>query len=190
MDIVLVGCGNMGFAMLSAWVAELKGARFHVVEPSEALRERAIHVGAKGYASRAELPGNLEPAVVVLAVKPQVMGDVAPEYAGITGTFVSIAAGVTMAAMEGWLGPVPVVRTMPNTPAAIGQGMLVSVAGVGVSAQARHHVDRMMGAAGVHAWLEDEALMDADGDIWLWSGLRVPLHRVPGRGSGGAWIAC
>lgn len=161
MDVVLVGCGNMGFAMLEGWLNAMPDARFHVVEPNYGLRERAIHCGAKGYYDASRLPEDLKADVLVLAVKPQVMGDVAPTYAGRAACAVSIAAGVTIGALEGWLGGGAVVRTMPNTPAAVGQGMLVSVANSEVSEGARAQVEALMSVAGRHAWVEDEALMDA-----------------------------
>ena len=161
MDVVLVGCGNMGFAMLERWIAVRPKDLFHVVEPSDILRERAVHAGAKGYYAAERLPEGMMADLVILAVKPQVMGDVAPAYAGRGAAYVSIAAGVTLGALEGWLGGGAVVRTMPNTPAAVGQGMLVSVANDAVTDEARAQVDALMSATGEHAWVEDEALMDA-----------------------------
>ena len=161
MDAVLVGCGNMGFAMLEGWLEAMPDARFHVVEPNDGLRERAIDRGATGYFDAAQLPGDLTADFLVLAVKPQVMADVAPAYAGRAECAVSIAAGVTIPSLEGWLGGGAVVRTMPNTPAAVGQGMLVSVANGQVSDAARAQVEALMTVAGRHAWVADEALMDA-----------------------------
>lgn len=160
-DIVLVGCGNMGFAMLDGWV-KASDATFHVVEPNEALRVRAFDAGVKVYGDVADLPGDLAPDLVFLAVKPQVMGAVAPAYARFKeATFVSVAAGTTVAALKGWLGDVPVIRTMPNTPAAVGEGMMVSYASDGVSDYVRDLVDGLLACSGETGWIADEALMDA-----------------------------
>lgn len=160
-DIVLVGCGNMGFAMLDGWL-KTSSARFHVVEPFEPLRARAVDAGAAGYASADDLPGDIAPSLIFLAVKPQVMGDVAPAYAKFSAaTFVSVAAGTTIEALLGWLGPVAIIRTMPNTPAAIGEGMLVSYATDAVSEATKAEVDTLLACCGQTGWIDSESLMDA-----------------------------
>ena len=162
MDVLLVGCGNMGSAMLRGWVTAAPDLRFHVVEPNETLRATAAEIGAETYGGADGL-GDLSPALVVLAVKPQVMGEVAPDYGRFANaTFASIAAGTTIASLQGWLGAGrAIVRSMPNTPAAIGRGMMVSVANDAVSEAGRSLTERLLSASGRHAWIEDEALMDA-----------------------------
>lgn len=161
MDIVLVGCGNMGFAMLSGWV-KASSARFHVVEPGDTLRTRAEAVGATGYSSADHLPADLAPELIFLAVKPQVMPDVAPAYGRFAAaTFVSVAAGTTVSSLKSWLGDVAVIRTMPNTPAAVGEGMMVSFASSGVSEAACEQVDALLQCCGQTGWIEREELMDA-----------------------------
>lgn len=163
--VLLVGCGNMGFAMLKGWLAQDPGLSVHVVEPSDALRERAAGAGAQAVADAADLPADLAPELIVLAVKPQMMGRVAPAYAGFAAkgaTVMSVAAGTTMASLDRLLGgPVPLIRTMPNTPAAIGAGMIVSCANALVPDAARALADRLMATSGETAWIEDEGLMDA-----------------------------
>lgn len=162
-EIVLVGCGNMGHAMLSGWTASAVDTRFHVIEPLDALRERAQETGANAVASVDELPDGLAPDLVFLAVKPQVMDQVVPDYARFAGaTFVSVAAGVTVASLQGWLGEKSaIVRTMPNTPAAIGQGMMVSYANDFVEKNVRDQVEALLAASGETGWIDDESLMDA-----------------------------
>ena len=163
-DILLVGCGNMGFAMLKGWVCQ-PGMNFHVVEPSDDLRERAGEAGASVYAAAGEVPGGLSPVLTFLAVKPQVMADVVPQYARLAGgrtTFVSIAAGTTIDTLSSFLpGATPIIRCMPNTPAAIGRGMLVSIAGEHVGEPARTLTERLLATSGETAWIDDESLMDA-----------------------------
>ena len=161
-NIVLVGAGNMGFAMLAGWLKASGGTSFHVVEPNEELRERAAKEGAKTYANIDEIP-DLEADLIFLAVKPQVMGEVVPPYSRFsTATFVSIAAGTTVASLTSWLGDkTAIIRTMPNTPAAIGEGMMVSYANPHTSKAAKEAADRLLSASGETGWIEDEALMDA-----------------------------
>ena len=163
--ILLVGCGNMGFAMLSGWLKAADELDFYVVEPTDALRQRAADAGARVYEKAEDLPTDLVPALCFLAVKPQVMDRVAPAYAGFAGgpvTFVSVAAGVTMATLSTLLpGPTPLIRCMPNTPAAIGLGMLVSCANDHVSNESRDLADRLLATSGTSAWIDREDLMDA-----------------------------
>lgn len=164
-SVLLIGCGNMGFAMLKGWRAADPELAVHVVEPTDELRVRAARVGADAVALRSDLPADLRPDLVVLAVKPQVMGAVVPAYADLAGggsTFVSVAAGTTIATLAAMLpGPTPIIRCMPNTPAAIGHGMMVCCANDATSAKARELTTRLMATSGIVDWIEDEALMDA-----------------------------
>ena len=120
--VLLVGCGNMGRAMLEGWLAAKPSLAAYVVEPAEALRTQADGLGATCVAGPGDLPDGLSPDLIVLAVKPQVMPSVLPDYAGFTAsTFVSVAAGTTVATLRAGLGAdAAVIRCMPNTPAAIG----------------------------------------------------------------------
>src|SRR4051794_17762023 len=165
--VVLAGCGNMGFAMLSGWVksSKLAPAEVFVVEPNAELRERAAKLGAATAASAADLPAEIAPVLVIFAVKPQVMRDVVPGYrrfAAAGTTFLSIAAGIGIAVFEQLLGTsAAVVRCMPNTPAAIGKGMVVVVSNRNVTDQAKAFVADLLSASGEVATIEDESLMDA-----------------------------
>src|SRR5262245_12777124 len=73
--VVLVGCGNMGYAMLGGWLrsGRLAPRDVWVVEPNPALRERAAALDVQAVDESAALPPDLRPALIVLAVKPQVM---------------------------------------------------------------------------------------------------------------------
>ncbi|MER9338169.1 NAD(P)-binding domain-containing protein, partial [Mesorhizobium sp. M0293] len=129
--LVLAGCGNMGYAMLSGWLksGKLAPSAVFVVEPNADLRNRAATLGCATSADADGIPADAVPDLVVIAVKPQVIRDVTAAYKrfgdGRT-TFVSIAAGTPAATFEDILGSrAPIVRCMPNTPAAIGKGMMV-----------------------------------------------------------------
>ena len=163
--VLLVGCGNMGHAMLKGWIASDRALAVHVVEPAEALRERAEGVGASAVGDAGDLPAELRPDLVFLAVKPQVMAEVVPAYrrfAGGAPCFVSIAAGTTIATLARLLpGPTPIIRCMPNTPAAIGAGMMVCCANERVRGTARDLAQALLATSGRVDWIEDEGLMDA-----------------------------
>ncbi len=163
--VLLVGCGNMGYALLKGWVASDNALAVHVVEPAEGLRERAQGAGARAVPAPGDLPADLAPDLVFLAVKPQAMAAVVPDYARFAGgraSFVSIAAGTTMARLAGLLpGPTPIIRCMPNTPAAIGAGMMVCCANDRVDAAARELATALLATCGLVDWVETEALMDA-----------------------------
>jgi pyrroline-5-carboxylate reductase len=164
--VVLAGCGNMGYAMLSGWLksGRLAAIDVWVVEPNEALRLRASELGSHAVENSDALPADLSPVLVVLAVKPQVMRDVVAGYKGFADgrtTFLSIAAGTPIATFEEILGAVPVIRCMPNTPAAIGKGMMVTVANKLVTDDARDLVEKLLSASGEVAAVDDESLMDA-----------------------------
>jgi len=160
--ILLVGCGKMGGALLAGWRERGIAPHFIVVEP-EATVAAAPDVTL--HRSPATLPAELDPAAIVLAVKPQSLDAVLPPYRSFAArgaVFLSIAAGKTLGYYGRALGAgAAVVRAMPNTPAAIGRGIAVLCASSGVSAAARELCDRLLGAVGEVAWVEDESLMDA-----------------------------
>jgi pyrroline-5-carboxylate reductase len=166
-SVILVGCGNMGFAMLSGWLksGKLIAGEAFVVEPNDALRERAAKLGSATGADAGALPADLRPNLVIFAVKPQVMREVVPAYrrfAGTGTTFLSIAAGTGIAVFEEILGKsAAVIRCMPNTPAAIGKGMMVMVSNAKVSSEAKDFVADLLSASGEVATVDDETLMDA-----------------------------
>lgn len=165
--LVLVGCGRMGGALLKGWLA--RGVRREAVRvidpnPPEWLATQGIE------ANGAPPP---DPAVLVLAVKPQMMDDVLPTLAAATGQemgqgagqgatlVVSVAAGVTLAALGRAFSEAAIVRTMPNTPAAIGQGITAIIGNARADAAALDLAEALMAAVGRVVRLEDEAQMDA-----------------------------
>jgi pyrroline-5-carboxylate reductase len=104
--------------------------------------------------------------VLVLAVKPQLIADVAREVAAgprPRGQLIlSVAAGITLGSLRGWFGPdTPVVRVMPNQPATIGAGISGLAASVAVGERERQIAQYIASATGQAVWLQDESLMDA-----------------------------
>jgi pyrroline-5-carboxylate reductase len=157
--LVLLGCGKMGSAMLEGWLGRgLPAGSVWVQDP-----QPSDWVVAQGVHVNAALPQN--PAIVLIAVKPQMMGEALPALAGMGGgetLFVSVAAGVTMAAYEAALGPrAPIVRAMPNTPAAIGRGITALIGNDQATAAHLDMAEALLQAVGEVVRLGHEAQMDA-----------------------------
>lgn len=161
--ILLVGAGRMGGALLKGWLAQGVAAdRVTVREPSPApevaalLRTAGVGASAKEAAT---------PAVIVLAVKPQIMDEVAASIAPLAGpetVILSIAAGRTVASLaKHFSAGAAIVRAMPNTPAAIGRGISALYANASVTAEQAELCETLMKAAGETVWIDGEALMDA-----------------------------
>ena len=166
--ILLVGCGKMGSALLTGWFTNgLNPVDVMVVEPAgrDQVAPTKDHPALAVVADATDVPSDFTADVVVFAVKPQMMADVAPSYARMAalGTvFLSIAAGTSISQLQDWLGPeAAVVRAMPNTPAAIGQGITVLCPSPSAGPTQKRVCKVLMAAAGETAWIEDEALMDA-----------------------------
>ena len=165
-SVLLVGCGNMGFALLTGWLRDvLRPEQVYVVEPANALRDRAAARGAKTYEGASSLPPDLLPRLVALAIKPQVLMDVIAPYRAFGGgqtTFLSIAAGIGSDRLQAALDEkTPIIRCMPNTPAAIGHGAIVCYRTPQVGAEDASFAERLLSASGQVFFIEDETLMDA-----------------------------
>jgi pyrroline-5-carboxylate reductase len=158
--LVLVGAGKMGSAMLQGWLAlGLDPNKIAILEPKPsddiaALQARGVRVN----------PASIQDAsVIVIAIKPQDAAIVVPTLKPLAGSgilAVSIMAGKTLGFLESAL-PCAIVRAMPNTPAAIGRGITVTVPNAKVTAEQRALADRLLGAVGAVEWVADEALIDA-----------------------------
>ena len=161
--ILLVGCGQMGSAMLRGWLKASSASRFVVVEPAGAAPPLASSRAVEAHLAADELPDGLAVDAVVFAVKPQGINDIVPAYrrfARAQTVFVSIAAGTTIANLARHLGDAAIVRVMPNTPAAIGRAISVACANPRVTAAQRQLCDALLASIGGSAWVEDERLMD------------------------------
>jgi len=162
--ICLVGCGKMGSAMLSGWHKDSGlRAEFHVIEPlGPAHNDRP---GTFFYAAPEALPTDFSPDLVVLAVKPQMMKEALSGLAGVGNgktCWLSIAAGLSTSVLGSFLGrPARWLRAMPNTPAAIGQGISALYANADVPEDVTALSEQLLSACGPVVRLEDEALMNA-----------------------------
>jgi pyrroline-5-carboxylate reductase len=159
MQVVLIGCGNMGGALLRGWVAAAI-APIAVVDPKLDRVEGAEVLA--GLEAIADLPG---PLCIVLAVKPAMIAPTLTQIAAYLDNqalVISVAAGVSLSTLRrcAGLGPA-VVRTMPNTPAAIGRGAVAAVPDAPLTPAQQDFVQTLLQAAGEVFWLEDEGLIDA-----------------------------
>lgn len=163
LKISFIGGGNMAAALIGGLAGKLTaGANIHVVDVNaEALKKLQQQFGVS---TAQQIDAALASSdAIVLAVKPQQMKEVAAQLqAHVTSQLVlSIAAGIRAVDLSRWLnGYTAIVRTMPNTPALIGQGITGMVAMESVSEQQREVADAIMRAVGPTVWLSDEALID------------------------------
>ncbi len=164
--IAFIGGGNMARSLIGGLIARGTATdAIRVSEPVDVLRDGlARDFGVATTADNAEAAG---PAGLwVLAVKPQVMRAVCEALAPLAQrtrpVVVSIAAGITAAQLQRWLGGgIAVVRTMPNTPALLGAGVTGLFASAEVDANGREQAANLLASAGKTVWIDDEVRMDA-----------------------------
>lgn len=145
--------------MLAGWLARgLPPSAVWVVDPkpSDWLRGTGVNLNA-------DLPS--APAVVLVAVKPQMMAEALPTLQAMGNgetLFVSVAAGTTIGYFEGVLGAqTPIVRAMPNTPAAISKGITAIVGNAQAGSHALDEAETLLSAVGEVVRLQEEAQIDA-----------------------------
>lgn len=161
--VVLVGAGKMGAAMLRGWLdLGVEPGRIVVLEPAPS--GEVAEFAGRGVMLNPSTPV-VDPAVIALAVKPQVAGEVVPglaHWVGAQTVVLSIMAGRSLGGIsEAMPKGAAVVRAMPNLPASIGRGITVAVPNAAVTAAQRRLVDRLLAALGLVEWVDDEALLDA-----------------------------
>jgi len=166
LTIGFVGAGNMAQAILGGLIKTGTAAtQLYIYEPNDALaRQLVASLGVVSVQSPADLLHDCD--IVVLAVKPQVMQVVLQAFRGVPvkpgAFFVSVAAGIPIGSMQGWLGEAqPVVRVMPNTPALVGAGISGLFASEEVSEQQREAAESVLRAVGSVIWVDQEALIDS-----------------------------
>lgn len=160
--VVLVGAGRMGLALARGWIAGgLPPDQLVLIDPKPMEPTLAF---AAGHGIRLlESPIGILTHVMVMAVKPQVMGEVMVEVQPAVGAqtlVLSIAAGISIKTLSDGLQTERVVRAMPNTPAQVGKGISGAV-GHRITDTDRLVADALLSAAGEVIWFEDEGKLDA-----------------------------
>jgi pyrroline-5-carboxylate reductase len=162
--IAFIGAGNMAASLIGGLRAKgLDAAQIRASDPGEETRSRvSAEHGIEVFADNAQAIQGAD--VVVLAVKPQAMKAVCEAIRPSLNAgqlVVSIAAGITCASMNNWLGAQPIVRCMPNTPALLRQGVSGLFATAQVSAEQRQQAQELLSAVGIALWLDEEQQLDA-----------------------------
>lgn len=164
--LAFIGAGNMAASLVGGLVADgWDPARIRVADIDPGQLERVA--AAAPVATYIDGRAAVEAAdAVILAVKPQVMKDVAAELADSIRehrpVIISIAAGIQASALAHWLGEdTAIVRTMPNTPALVQSGATALYANTAVSDEQRSLAESILRAVGLTVWIDDEGQMDA-----------------------------
>lgn len=157
--LVLLGCGKMGSAMLAGWLRNgLPPEAVWVIDPypSDWLKEQGVHIGG-------DLPAH--PAIAIIAVKPQMMETALPDVRALGNgetLVISIAAGTPIKTFERVLGDgTPIIRAMPNTPAAIGRGITALIGNSQTRADHLDMAEALLWSIGQTVRLDSEDQMDA-----------------------------
>jgi len=153
----------MGGAMLSGWMAEgIDPSAITVCDPRLSEEMDAL-LKKHGIRHVAAVPDDLSAAIVLIAVKPQLMDQVLPglKTAVAAHTLVlSVAAGTPVAKFQSVFGEVPVCRCMPNTPAMVKRGITAVYPTALVSEAQKADVTRLLSAVGKVGWLDSEDQID------------------------------
>ena len=164
--LVLLGCGKMGSAMLQGWLAQgLPAKAVYVIDPNPS--EWILGLVGQGLNLNTDLPTN--PVIVLIAVKPQMMGAALPQMQGLGNSktlFVSIAAGIRIGSFSKILGDrTPIIRAMPNTPAAVTRGITAMVGNDNVSSQNKDLAHALLAVVG------DVVALDTEDQIEIVTGV-------------------
>ena len=163
--LVLVGAGKMGGAMLEGWLkGGAEASRIVALDPSPPPEVRAV-IESAGVRLNPDVSTIRDAEVVIIAVKPQLMEDVLPGVVSLKGSkplILSVAAGKTIASFERHFGAdAAVIRTIPNTPAAVGRGITAMAANPNVSPAQMALARTLLEAVGEVVTVENEAMIDA-----------------------------
>ena len=163
--LVLVGAGKMGGALLEGWLKSgADPARIVAFDPAPPAEVKAM-LAEKGIRLNPKISDITDAEVIIVAVKPQVMEDVLPGIVPLKISkplILSVAAGKTIAGFERHFGAdAAVIRTIPNTPAAVGRGITAMASNPNVSAAQMQLARQLLSAVGEVVTVDDEAMIDA-----------------------------
>ena len=163
--ITFIGGGNMARSLINGIIQDNNAVKLCVADPDEMQLDGIRQNWAEVKTTTDNIEAIDQVDVVILAVKPQIMGDVIQPLAEIAQSqkplFISIAAGITEEKLSGWLGDaVPIVRCMPNTPALVQSGAPGLFATQYVSTEQYNLAESIMRSVGITSWFEQESLLD------------------------------
>ena len=163
--IGFIGAGNMANSLLGGMIARGIGVdRIWMSDVDQALLDERARQYAVHTTTNNEVVAHWAD-VLILAVKPQLMQQVCESLqhplSDHESLVISVAAGIRLDHLRTWLGGVPLVRCMPNTPALVQAGTLGLYAGDDVSADQRAITEEILGGAGLTLWFEEEKELDA-----------------------------
>ena len=166
MHPALVGCGKMGGALLRGWLELETVTAVSILEPGALPPDVSDHPRIIHHRDITALQNDKNPVdIIILAVKPQIMDDICkdlPEIVTPALPILSIAAGRTIESFEQHFGQdQPVIRAMPNTPAAIGKGITVAAKNPHVTPSQTETAQTLLSTAGPVEWVTDESLFNA-----------------------------
>ena len=168
MHIVMVGCGNMGSAILKGWLAQgVNHADITVIKPHH-IEEFKKTTGVNAYSHYDEVKETLPPHLIIFAVKPAMMPEILPTYQWHKKilSYVTIAAGTPISFYQRLLNIDPasnamIVRAMPNLPVEIGQGVTGLMTNADQSCSLASEIEALFSKLGTAVWVKDEAQLNA-----------------------------
>jgi pyrroline-5-carboxylate reductase len=164
--LVFIGGGNMARSLVLGLIAnQVPAQNLLVIDPNPEQRAQLAHTGVATYSTIEELPNGKVDAVL-LAVKPQVMPEVAKSLTDFVQQHqplvISVAAGIRCQDLNRWLGgEQAIVRTMPNTPAMVQSGATGLFANERVNVAQKNQAESIMRAVGLTLWVSEEEQLDA-----------------------------
>ncbi len=176
MQIIIVGCGHMGGAMLEGWLAShlITGDDTHVIAPNLPLKNlgdysKTVNFSQHHTTEIASLAQddrfNADNTMIVMAVRPQIMKTVLPDYQAFAAKnipFITVAAGLPEEFYRKILGEkTPIIRVMPNMPTSIGRGMNAICYNQHCSDDMKATTEKLMSPLGEIDILNSESEMDA-----------------------------
>ena len=162
--LVLAGCGKMGGAMLEGWLkAGADPKQIIAIDPKPPIEVLDVLVQHR-IRHNPDLSAVKDAEVIVVAVKPQVMDDVLPNLVALKSSnplILSVAAGKTIATFAKHFGnDAAIIRTIPNTPAAIGRGITAIYANANVSELQKNLANTLLSSTGEVVTVENESMID------------------------------
>lgn len=160
MTLYFLGGGNMATAIIGCLRQKMPDCNIHVANRGAAKREQLAQTFQVSVSEK--LPTLTKNDVLVLAVKPQDMKQACENIQTNDALVISLAAGLTINTLSNYLnGTQRIVRAMPNTPCAVGLGVVGLFAEQTISTQDKTLVQTIMQTTGITLWLEQETQMHA-----------------------------